>query len=118
MRYEEVTLDREDMRVRKCWWISGCCSQEVIISNNFPLPKYNQEGTKELTEEEVKEEMDRRSKKPPTAATQRYTIEVTEEEARTGKGRRCPSCGKLMGCYVCDGFPTFQGSVVFAEGGK
>jgi len=93
--YEEVTLDRDDVRVRKCWWVSGCCTKEITLAS--PPVK---EGGKE---------------KPPTKVDWKYTVEVTEQEARTGLGRKCPMCGKKMGCYVCDGFPTFQGSVVFKE---
>lgn len=86
VRINEVTLDRKDTRVRKCWWLSGCCSREITL------------GSKSLTK-----------------VRYRYTIEVTEDEARNGKGRECPYCNKVMGCYVCDGFPTFQGSVVFSD---
>jgi len=113
--YEEVTLDREDVRVRKCWWVSGCCSKEVTLASNPTLPKFNTQGTRELTEAEVEEVKRQREQEPPRVVTQRYTVDVTEHEARNGLGRKCPFCGKTAGCYVCDGFPTFQGSVVFKE---
>lgn len=113
--YEEITLDRDDVRVRKCWWVSGCCSKEVPLTSSSPIPKYNKLGTRKLTEAEVEAEKERRRNQEPLTVTQRYIVEVTEKEARTGLGRKCPNCGKKMGCYVCDGFPTFQGSVVFKE---
>ena len=87
MIIEKVALDRKDMKIRKCWWMNKCSHPYTLRfpSGNSILPKGN------------------------------YVIEVSEDEARNGKGRKCPICGRLTGSYVCDGFPHAQGSVVFSE---
>ncbi len=91
---DKVVLDRKDLRTRKCWWRAGCCYGAITLKT--PRRK----GKK---------------KRKPVKTNQYYTIEVTEDEARTSRGRRCPFCGETRGSYVCDGFPTFQGSVVLSE---
>ena len=95
---EEVVLDKRDtMRLRKCWWVSWCVHASV---QHTPEMKDSETG-------KVIPAHDTRVLGP-------WTIEVSEEEATTGKGRQCPICGRKTGSYICDGFPTFQGSIALS----
>lgn len=100
IKMDKISLDRKDVRVRKCWWVPDCKCVRERDSYNIFLQAVHRAG--------------RRT--PTTGAP--YTppiVEVFEDEARNGKGRSCPECESLTGSYVCDGFPTFTGSVVFKE---
>ena len=93
-----VILDKRDtLRVRKCWWVSSCCTVPVMDYR----PKRDEKGklVPEVDGKIVLEEDGIRERG--------YIEEVPEDEAtKHGEGRKCPHCGRTVGSYICDGFPT------------
>ncbi len=100
IKMDKISLDRKDVRARKCWWVPDCKCVRERYSYNIFLQAVHKAG--------------RRT--PTTGAPYAPAIVVVSgDEARNGKGRLCQECGSQTGYYVCDGFPTFTGSVVFKE---